>query len=101
MGNRRKLVSPEVKTDIEFAVFVQHPAEENAEGGKDERPGNGPGVIFNHETGDDISGAEKNGGVQENLENSEGENVQRERQEKKNGPDNRIEKPEHERSQPG
>ena len=57
------LITPEVKTNINFAVFVKDPAEKHAESGENEGPGDGKGVVFDHEAWDDIAGAKKNGGV--------------------------------------
>ena len=57
------LIAPEMKTYINLAAFVQEPAEEGTEGRKDDRSENSPRIVLDHEAGNDIAGAEENGGV--------------------------------------
>ena len=57
------LVPPEVEADVEFAAFVQEPAEEGAKDRKDERARDCPGVVFDHEARDDVARGKKDGGV--------------------------------------
>ncbi len=52
-----------MKADVELAAFVEEPANEGTERGKHERSGDRPGIVFDHQTVDDVTHAEENGGV--------------------------------------
>ena len=72
------LVAPEVKADVELAAFVEDPAEEGAEYGKQDGSGDRPRIIADHQPRNNIPDAEKYRGVQENGEDAEGQYIERE-----------------------
>src|SRR5206468_522829 len=93
------LVAPEVEADVEFAAFVQEPAEEGTEDGENERARDRPRVVFDHKAGDDVAGGEKDRRVQKNRKDSQSQNIEWKGQEKKHGPYEGIEKSQHQSPQ--
>ena len=87
------LVAPEVKTDVKLAAFVEEPAEHGAEYGEKNRACDRPRIIADHQAGNNIADTKEYGGIQKNSKNSEGEDVQREREKQEDGPHKSVQKP--------
>ena len=84
------LEPPEVEGAFDFAALVEDPAEERAECGEQNGPGDRPRVILNHEVVHDIAGGEENRGIEEDREKAERQNVEGQGQEQKHGTDEGV-----------
>src|SRR6266700_6718521 len=94
------LIAPEMEADVEFAAFVQEPAEEGTEDGEHERACDRPGVVFDHKAGDDVAGNKKDRGVEKNGEDPQRQDIEWKGEKEQYWSYEGVEQPQHQSSHP-
>jgi len=78
-GRRPPLIPPEMKAGLDLGTFLEEPAQGRAEDGEKQGAGDGPGVALNHEVLNDVARGKENGGVEQDREEAQREDVQGQR----------------------